>query len=62
MEVEFVLKRLISMECMKLNGLIDKAPLLEKNPKKAKKPQTFIFHLKAEKSKISPLFICLPWG
>lgn len=62
MKVEFVLKRLINMEYMKLNGFIDKGPVMEK---KKPNPKTntnffFFFHLKAEKPKISPLLICFP--
>ena len=45
MEVELVLKRLISMEYMKLNGLIDKAPIMKK--KKPTNPQTFFFSSKS---------------
>lgn len=56
MKVEFVLRRLISMEYMKLNGFIDKGPVMEKK----KKPTQTFFHLKAEKPKIGSLLICLP--
>lgn len=40
MKVEFVFKRLISMEYMKLNGFIDKGPVMEKKPQ-PKPTQTF---------------------
>lgn len=50
MKVEFVFKRLISMEYMKLNG--------KKKPNQNQ--HKLFFHLKAEKPKISPLLICLP--
>lgn len=46
MEVEFVLKRLISMEYMKLNSLIDKAAVIKT---KTKTPTNTFFDLKAEK-------------